>query len=203
MARSLPLYLPVTISARKNYTAQITICAGSTALDTSLLAVYAIPTFATNERIVAWPTPATTAPYQMIFSPGDPLQWRTGTRAFAYDTPIAPAGTYPVLAQRGQAAVTWSYSGGVLSVTFAYGSSYPPDTAAYVADPFSTQYVPVRYKWSAVLTSSDGTVTKLVDGSPITVLLSPADAVAAAKAAAAAAKVAAAAAFTVCDGKVT
>jgi len=198
MARSLPLYLPVTISARRNYTAQITVCEGSAALDVAHLVVYALPTFETNEVIVAWPTPATTAPIQMIFSPGDFLQWRTGTRALAYNTPAAPQGTYPVIARRGEAfssTLPWSYSGGVLSVTFPFGVSYPPATAMYETDPFSPSYVPVRYKWSAVVIYTDGTNTRIVDGSPVSVLLTPADTAAAAAAAAPV--------FTVCDGKVT
>ena len=168
---SIPLYVPVAITEKRAYTVDIYLCDESAPLDTAHLYVYALPVFTQNYNVAGFASPSASSPTIIWFSAGDLLHKVVSYRPFtATSAPDSlQSNTYPVFDRVSQAynsSLPWSYSNSTLTVTFNQGTAYP-STVPKVNE-FDATAVPTKYVWSAMLVYDDGTNTRIVDGSPVT-----------------------------------
>jgi hypothetical protein len=172
MAAKLPLYVPVTISERRAYTATIYLCDTSAQLDTANVYAVMRPVFDRTDFATAFASPSAMKPTELWFSPGDILYYRAFTRSHQKQTGTSnlsdlPSGTYDVLMQRSAINMPWTYANNALTITFNVGLSFP--TSWEAGDQFALSYVPVQYLWSCGLLYSDGSNVRFVDESPVTI----------------------------------
>jgi hypothetical protein len=175
---SIPLYVPVKITEKRSYTVSVYLCDNSAVLDTANLYVYAIPVFTRTYNVAGFKTPSSSSPSDLWFSAGDLLQTAVSTRAYTSTGEAGSfvSGSYRVfnrVSQGYNSGLPWTYANSTLTISFNQGAAYP--TTVPNVDEFDTAYVPTQYLWSAILSYVDGTNVRIVDGSPVTLVLANTD----------------------------
>lgn len=180
MAVQLPLSIPVTITERRNYTVKVNLCDVSAQIDPTKIQARAFPAFNAAASIWAFRSSVFNYPELISVAPGEGMANLkvTETRPYYLQSPprteVFPVLNYQVYTSLRvpPISLSTSYSNKTLFVVIPFGASlpapyvYPSDYLQY--GQFSATYTPQAYQWYVNIVQADGTYSRLVDFSPIT-----------------------------------